>query len=576
MKLSQTNKNLKKQITLALVLGMMTLMPQAYALPGEGSYQAGNAAKATIATASNVMNITGKEAYTNIALNWESFNVAKAETVNFNGAGKNYLNLIHDANMSKIMGNINGGGGNIYLINPNGILFGADAKVNVGSGSLLASTRAIPDDTAVTAFETSGTSPLATAVSSVTGNITNLGTLQATNITFEGKDVTLTNRTNIKNADNSAVLNTNAVKLKASSTVTVGYNPGTTSGHHNYVNGTAPSELKYTITGLAGTGTTPAATYDAMIVSDVYDLNSMDTNLAGHYVLTGDIDASATATWNHRPHRVDGNIVYDYYGFIPQGMTIEDTKVTFNDFTGTLDGAYCTVNKLHQFSPGNNVGLFAEIGETGSVSRLNINGDVTGQTSVGAIAGFNKGTISEVSNASVVTGKYQENENIGGIAGGNSGTIINATNSGTISGTSKVAGIVGLNSGTITNALNTGDITGTSTVGGIIGTSTGGTLTNLVNKGKITSGVSAGGADLFSERRHADHRCYQRPQRDHQLRCGYGWDYGRRHSSSGEQRQYDRHIGIAPDYQYRCCYRQERCGWYYWIVGDHQEGHFYL
>ena len=488
MRSTRTNKNIKRQITLALVLGMIAVMPQAYALPSEGTYQAANAAKATIATASTVMNITGNN--TNTALNWESFNVAKAETVNFKGAGKNYLNLIHDANMSKIMGNLNGGGGNIYLINPNGILFGADAKVNVGTGSLLASARAIPGDTAVNDFETSGTSPLAAAVSSAGGNITNLGTLQANSITFEGKDVTLTNRTNIKNADGSAILNTTAVNIKASGTVTVGYDPGTTSGHHNYVSGTAPSALSYKITDLAGTDKSQR---DAMIVSNVYDLNYMDTNLAGHYVLTGDIDASATATWNLLPHNVDGNYVNDYYGFIPQGMTNNGITVTFNDFTGTLEGAYCTVNKLHQFSPDNNVGLFAEIGETGSVSRLNINGDVTGQQYVGAIAGFNKGTISEVSNASAVTGKYAENKNIGGIAGGNSGTIINATNSGTVSGTTNVAGLVGLNSGTITNALNTGAITGTSTVGGIIGTSTGGTLTNLVNKGEITSDVSAGG-----------------------------------------------------------------------------------
>ncbi|MCH3914842.1 MAG: filamentous hemagglutinin N-terminal domain-containing protein [Acidaminococcaceae bacterium] len=131
--------NLKKHITLALLLSMAVVTPRAYALPGQGQYQSANEVKAVINSTSNSMNITGNQ--TNTALNWESFNVAKAESVNFKGADKNYLNLIHDANASKIMGALNGDGGKIYLINPNGVLFGAEAKVNMGAGSLVASTR---------------------------------------------------------------------------------------------------------------------------------------------------------------------------------------------------------------------------------------------------------------------------------------------------------------------------------------------------------------------------------------------------------------------------------------------------
>lgn len=134
---------LTKKVTLTLILGLVAAMPQAWALPSQGSYAAANSVKATIdTTTANVMNITGKSA--NTALDWAGFNVAKVETVNFakyNDANTNYLNLIHDSNASQILGTMTGAGGNVYLVNPNGIIFGSDAKVTISKGSLVASTR---------------------------------------------------------------------------------------------------------------------------------------------------------------------------------------------------------------------------------------------------------------------------------------------------------------------------------------------------------------------------------------------------------------------------------------------------
>ena len=79
-----------------------------------------------------------------LALNWKSFNVGAQETVNFvqPSASAIALNRIADINGSKVLGNINANG-QVYLINPNGVLFGAGAQVNVGG--LVASTLDLND-----------------------------------------------------------------------------------------------------------------------------------------------------------------------------------------------------------------------------------------------------------------------------------------------------------------------------------------------------------------------------------------------------------------------------------------------
>ena len=75
----------------------------------------------------------------NLSLNWQSFNIASSETVNFlqPNAVAIAVNRIFDTNGTQILGHLNANG-QVYLINPNGILFGQGAQVNVGG--LVAST----------------------------------------------------------------------------------------------------------------------------------------------------------------------------------------------------------------------------------------------------------------------------------------------------------------------------------------------------------------------------------------------------------------------------------------------------
>ncbi len=80
----------------------------------------------------------------NVALNWQSFNIGQGETVRFVQPNSSAvaLNRVLGADPSSILGNLSANG-KVFLVNPNGILFGQGAPVNVGG--LVASTLNISD-----------------------------------------------------------------------------------------------------------------------------------------------------------------------------------------------------------------------------------------------------------------------------------------------------------------------------------------------------------------------------------------------------------------------------------------------
>ena len=77
-------------------------------------------------------------------LNWNTFNIGSNGTVNFQqpNASAVALNRVTTGGGSEIYGQLNANG-NVFLVNPNGVLFGAGAQVNVGG--LVASTMDISD-----------------------------------------------------------------------------------------------------------------------------------------------------------------------------------------------------------------------------------------------------------------------------------------------------------------------------------------------------------------------------------------------------------------------------------------------
>ncbi len=80
-----------------------------------------------------------------LVIDWDSFNVGLNESVTFlqPNSSAAVLNRIYDQNPSQIFGNINANG-RVFLSNPNGMIFGANSQVNVGS--LFATTLGINND----------------------------------------------------------------------------------------------------------------------------------------------------------------------------------------------------------------------------------------------------------------------------------------------------------------------------------------------------------------------------------------------------------------------------------------------
>ncbi|MFZ6816875.1 MBG domain-containing protein [Undibacterium sp. Ji22W] len=79
------------------------------------------------------VNTTITQSTPKLILNWDSFNIAKGETVQFNQPGTSSvaLNRVVGSDSSQIFGNLFSNG-KVFLVNPNGILFGKGASVNVG------------------------------------------------------------------------------------------------------------------------------------------------------------------------------------------------------------------------------------------------------------------------------------------------------------------------------------------------------------------------------------------------------------------------------------------------------------
>ncbi|MDD4955552.1 MAG: filamentous hemagglutinin N-terminal domain-containing protein, partial [Candidatus Omnitrophica bacterium] len=78
-------------------------------------------------------------------INWDSFNVGSGYTVNFNRDSSFIaLNRVTGANPSEIFGNINAQNGQVFIVNPNGIIFGSGSHVN--AAGLVASTLQISDE----------------------------------------------------------------------------------------------------------------------------------------------------------------------------------------------------------------------------------------------------------------------------------------------------------------------------------------------------------------------------------------------------------------------------------------------
>ncbi|MGA8816665.1 MAG: GLUG motif-containing protein, partial [Xanthobacteraceae bacterium] len=262
-------------------------------------------------------------------------------------------------------------------------------------------------------------------------------------------------------------------------------------------------------------------------IVDVYGLQGIGSSsalLSSNFVLDNSIDASNTANWNGGA------------GFIPIGNLD-------NQFYGSLNGQGFSINNLTINSSAAYVGLFGMIGQGGSVQNLgitNVNLTASGWNGsddyahVGALAGFNQGTISNsYATGNIVSFSPADTApDTGGLVGTNTGSIsqsyasVNITESstggglyvgglvgwnaggsvsqsyatGTVTNMSdefaQVGGLIGQNDGTVDQSYSIGAVNGLGNIGGLIGSNSGTVTSSYWNTQTSGQSESDGGAPL--------------------------------------------------------------------------------
>ena len=410
MQQQKSKERLALAISITLTAGAFSIVPTV----AEGAPVLESISKGVTVdqkTTPKVTDITSTEE--NNIIRWQEFSVAKGETVQFDKGQQthNYLNLVTGANRSEIYGAIKGGK-NVYVVNPHGVLFGADASVDVGN--LYVSTR--PVDEVEQAFRqmTAGGSPLvATAPTAATaGDVVNLGTINATSVVVEGKTVKFMDAADVAASNGAASKVTLAAqtarigtRVSVSSKADAGWNVDKVITRENFG-----------------------------AIKDAADLRAVTNNLSGDYELANDITNV-------------GN-------FTPIG---ENTP-----FTGTFNGNFHTVSGL-SVSGQTYGGLFGQtsgatiknVGVKGGTVSASIAGGIVGQATADTKLNnvFNDG-VKVTSTEKRLPARYA--------AGGIAGSLVNskvdtAYNTGTYSPNG--AGIAGwMQDSTITNAYNTSTV----------------------------------------------------------------------------------------------------------------------
>ncbi|CAN1523786.1 Filamentous haemagglutinin, N-terminal [Methylophilaceae bacterium] len=163
---SSARSKLVANVAAATAALALAISPFVRAGPTDGQVVAGSGA---ISQAGNTTTV--HQSSQNLAINWTDFSVAAHEAVRFNqpNASSIVLNRVLGQSISQIHGAISANG-QVFILNPNGILFGAGAQVDVGG--LVASTLSLSNNDFMAnrfSFSNNGQS----------GSVVNQGTLTA-------------------------------------------------------------------------------------------------------------------------------------------------------------------------------------------------------------------------------------------------------------------------------------------------------------------------------------------------------------------------------------------------------------
>ena len=458
---------LAKGISLALALslgaGALTAPAITYALP-QGGVADSNVA---INTSGNQMDITSS--VRNNVINWNSFDIAKGEMVRFdNGAfTNNYLNLINSANPSAIDGMLKGGN-KVFLVNPNGVIFGADSVVNVGN--LVVSTVPLDKVNSEEFFASNGNIPWDKA----TGDVINKGKLQADTVYINGKNIRIENSANIQARDGVTQLRgEDKVELDASKGIEIWHPWGEDYGSLGWYQQSMTN-----------------ATSNATLVKNASEFRTMSKT--GSYIQECDITDFGNNIYSGGCFQGS----YDGNGHKIYGVNITGPGL-FSTISGTVTNVYL-INPQIRVNNGSAGGIVGTC-EVGSV--------VTGRVEGGNIMGKNAGgLVGESSRLATVSGTVYGltvgSNTDGGSVGGLVGKIEDTTVQGIVDGNTKIETIfdsaVGGLVGTVLGGLGGNNISGICNAAIKVNSSNGSGVGGLVGKVNVYPGINVNIKGIFS------------------------------------------------------------------------------
>ncbi|MCH7959823.1 MAG: hypothetical protein IID08_06820 [Candidatus Hydrogenedentes bacterium] len=221
-------------------------------------------------------------------------------------------------------------------------------------------------------------------------------------------------------------------------------------------------------------------------INDVNDLQAMNLNPNGHYILGGDIDASITASWNggHGLIPIGANHnpftgTFEGKGHTISGVFVRNGISYFSWFVGLFESAispaYVSDVRLENFELyGTTVGALAGYANGATFRNINISGKVWGGRSGGAIGHASDTNLYSVHANCEVIGQ----DRVGGLIGWYRSfglppnpQLLDSSSSGSVVGRNFVGGLIGSADarGVIEGCSSSASVSGADFVGGFIG-----------------------------------------------------------------------------------------------------------
>ncbi|WP_298883996.1 filamentous hemagglutinin N-terminal domain-containing protein, partial [uncultured Phascolarctobacterium sp.] len=483
----------------------------------------------------------------NAIVTWDSFSIGANASVNIRGDHNNFnmLNYVTGSESSQIYGKLNSyvgdkQGGNIYLVNPNGVQIGNSAEINVGS--LHIANKKI-DNINNWTENTDIANALKQNKAMTNAELMSLGYINASKLVFEGERVVI---------DMDRLSGLDTTKNDALTIVSKPYDDKSESVGDNrkydvVLGSSTPEKAKEwgkymvftdvsdnggdmdTATSTSWHGSTNVGNPDApnqtitefftyRWIKDGKELekigNAEGWGMGDHYALRYSIDLTGsdqTPIGNTKENAFKGK--FDGLDNSIFGLRIDnsDNKYAATGLFGFTDGAIMGNVTLIAGNDGvsiqggdNDTGAFIGHAVNTTVKGVNSTLKVSGKNNVGGIIGYAKDDTGRTYSFADASGSAQPDSR--------SSELSNLTNTGNVSGFSNVGGLVGyMNGGKLSNdeenrvqykgSYNLGKITGidngSNNIGGLIGkaenATVGGTKYTIINYNTVEGGYNVGG-----------------------------------------------------------------------------------